>query len=479
MPGYQLSYEEHAAIYSAALVILFRAVREVAPWLIQQLPPVVCRRLVIYCAGLCLLRKYQTSLGIARQLGGCSHDALTRLMQSTQWTVRQLMLSCVQIALTIASGTPQPCWLILDDVILPKSSSKKMRAAYWDYDYVHDRNIRCLRVVVVCWTNGLITIPVAWALWHKKGCAYLQETGKRFRTKNELARLLVYGLVRKGLPFDFLLFDSWYAGAEHLRWYHRRGIHFVTALKNNRTVRLLGVPLSQRPQRIRKDTPVWTTSTPYQLAGEHPASRDYHYYPALGCRTRRWEITLEGFQDVLSLVCIKNYAANPTFQDLVTPAEKKQKDPNKYLLTNDTDLSVVEIVTWYRRRWSIEVLFRDCKQFLGLSAYQGQTVETHARHIACVFFSYVLMQQMKPSAQSASRKAHTLTLGHVKEWLNRQYLLRTSCTPRSEVSVIPLSRLSEPQLIALLEEAETLEETKNPDSSQLQHYKYIELMMAS
>jgi len=57
------------------------------------------------------------------------------------------------------------------------------------------------------------------------------------------------------------------------------------------------------------------------------------------------------------LGCIKNYATDPAFKDLVTKVEKKQKDPNKYLLTNDTSLRVVQIVTWYRRRWAIEVLF--------------------------------------------------------------------------------------------------------------------------
>lgn len=476
---YTLSYDEHAAIYSAALLVLFRAAMEFAPWLTQQLPQVIYRRVIIYCAGLCVLRKYNTCFGIARQLGGCSHDALNRLFKSNQWRASQLMLMCLQTALMVASGTPWSCWLIIDDVILPKASSKKMQAAYWDYDYVHEKNIRCLRVVVVCWTNGLIKIPVAWALWHKKESSYLKETHKKFRTKNQLARLLVYGLLRKGLSFDFLLFDSWYAGTEHLLWYHRHGIRFVTAIKNNRNVRLLWVPLSQRPLRPRKNTSLWVTTNPYQLAQEHPHTRDYHYYPAIDCRTRRWEITLEGFSDSLSLVCIKNYATNPAFKDLVTKAEKKQKDPNKYLLTDDTTLSVVEIVTWYRRRWSIEVLFRDCKQFLGLSAYQGQTVDAHTRHIACVFFSYVLMEQMKPYAAYAPVPANTLTVGQVKEWLNRQYLLNTPCMPVAQVAMVPLSRFSETELMDLLEKPYLLVETKNSDKTQSQLYQFMKLKTAA
>lgn len=479
MSGYDLSYEEHAAIYSAALLILFRATKEFAPLLVQQVSDVVYRRVVIYCAGLCVLRKYQTCLGISRQMGGCSHDALNRLINSTKWSASQLMILCLQTALTLAAGTPQPCWLILDDVILPKTASKKMLAAYWDYDYVHDKNIRCLRVVVLCWTNGIIKIPVAWALWHKRGCAYLKETKKKFRTKNELARLLVYVVQRKGLPFDYLVFDSWYAGVEHLAWYHKRGILFVTATKNNRNVRLLWCLLSQRPLRVRKDTQRWMTSTPHKLAQQHPHTREYHYYPAIGCRTRRWKITLEGFPDILSLVCIKDYATNPAFRDIITPGEKNQKDPNKYLLTNDLSLTVVGIVTWYRRRWSVEVFFRDCKQFLGLSAYQGQTVDAHLRHIACVFFSYVLMEQMKAYVTPAQEQANTLTIGQVKEWLNHQYLLKTPHTSVSQVAMVSLSRFSEEELIVLLEEADLLVETENQDGSDIQHYQYIELKPAA
>ena len=479
MYGDRLSYEAHAMIYSAALVVLFRAAKEVAPWLIQQLPHQVYRRVLIYCAGLCALRKYQTCLGITRQLGGCSHDALNRLLHSTTWTAGQLMVVCLQTARTLATGCPGICWLIVDDVILPKSSSKKMIAAYWDYDYVHDRNIRCLRVVVVCWTDGVIKIPVAWALWHKKDGAYLRQTNTKFRTKNQLARVLVYWVRRQGLPFDYLLFDSWYAGVQHLRWYHRRGIRFVTAIKNNRTVRLLSIPTDQRPLVVRKTTRCWVTSTPHQLASAHPHSRDYHYYPAIDGRTRRWEITLEGYSECLSLVCIKNYATIPAFKALVTKAEKKQKDPNKYLLTNDPSLTVVQIVEWYRRRWAIEVLFRDCKQFLGLCACQGQTVDAHSRHIGCVFFSYVLSEQMKAYAAPTLDQAHTLTIGQVKEWLNTQYLLRPPYTPVSEVTMVGLSRFSEADLMELLEQTNLPPETTNQPTPAPQHYKYIELTKAA
>lgn len=56
-----------------------------------------------------------------------------------------------------------------------------------------------------------------------------------------------------------------------------------------------------------------------------------------------------------------------------------------------------------------QALFRLMGKILGLCAYQGQTVDAHLRHIGCVFFSYVLMEQMKAYAIPTPEKANTLT----------------------------------------------------------------------
>lgn len=446
-----LSYNDHAAIYSAALLIIFQITAVSIPYLSLRFSDHIYRRIVIYCAGLCFCQKHQTALGIAREIGGCSHDALTRMLNSSTWTAAQLMTFCFQAAMSIATASPSPCWLILDDVILPKKNTTKIMAAYWDHDYVNNQNIPCIRVVVLCWTNGLIKIPVSFLLWHKKTSIYLKETGQKYRTKNELARIMVYLAIRNNLPFDFLLFDSWYAGVKHLKWYHDHGILFVTATKNNRKFRLLEVSLGMRPQRIHKNTEVWHEKSPKQLAGEHPHTRDYHYYSAIKCRTRRWEVCLKGFPSILSLICIKNYVNEPVFKKFVKPVDRTQRDPNKYLLTNDPTLTVVEIVKWYRRRWGIEVLFRDCKQNLGLNACQAQSVRAHNHHIACVFFSYVLMEKMKNHIPSPQTEAKTLTIGQVKKWLRNQYLIIEKDEPDEPTDAYKsINKFSEKELIQLL-----------------------------
>ena len=420
-----LSYDEHAMIYSADLVVVFRMMSGSAPALSVQLCTSMYRPLIVYCTGLCLLRKHQTCRGMAQRVGGASHDALTRLLNHGPSFVAIVMMHCVQTALQLSSGWMGPCWLILDDVILPKPYAKQMFAAYFDYDHVADRPVRCLRVVVLCWTNGWIKVPVAFALWHKRGGAYLEETGHKFRTKNQLARILVWQVHRRGLPFDYVVFDSWYTSAENLIAFHRWGLAFVGALKSNRTLRQIAFPLDEAPKTKKKNRthPLWKEMSATQWAGQYPHSRDYHRYDQIACRARRWCVFVKDVDFVLTLVCIKNYAKTKTFKKMLTPADKKAKDPNKYLVTNRCERTTVQIIQRYQNRWAVECLFRDCKQHLGLCAYQGQSVDAHQRHIACVFFAYVMMELLKDQTQPIPPKAHTLSIGDVKTWLERQYLL--------------------------------------------------------
>ena len=468
MSNINSSYNEHAIIYSGALVIIFQTTAVAVPYMVMSFSEHIYRRIVIYCAGLSFCQDHQTALGISRELGGCSHDALTRMLNSNTWTSGQLMIFCFQLAMSVATGSPGLSWLILDDVILPKKNTKKIIAAHWDHDYVNGKNIPCVRVVVLCWTNGIIKIPVSFLLWHKKNSIYLEENNKKYRTKNELARIMVYLASRNNLRFDYLLFDSWYAGAEHLKWYHEHGILFVTAIKNNRKVRLLDVPLDMKPKRIHKKTPVWVEKSPKQFAGEHPHSRDYHYYSAIKSRTRRWEVTMKGFPGFLSLICIKNYVKNPAFKNMVKPVDKKQRDPNKYLLTNDPTLTVVEIVKWYRRRWAIEVLFRDCKQNLGFNACQAQSVRAHEHHIACVFFSYILLEKLKTSIPSSEKKAKTPTIGQVKEWIRKQAIIVEKKFPtQKQMPYKQVDKFSENELIQLLKNLENALVTGKSDTLNL------------
>jgi len=300
----------------------------------------------VYVSGLVTLEKKQTQSRIAKTIGHIAHDALNRLAD-------MLPILCAQMAVGITSlitGIYETGYIILDDTIVPKPFSRFVAGTYVDYDHTQKRHIRCHRIVVVIWTNGIIYIPVAFAFWHHRDFV------RKYRTKNQIARILVYYVVRHGIVFSYLTFDNWYAAKQNLRFFDKLSIKFVTRLRNNTWV----VNENER-QKIQK-------MTKYEC----------HYYGKLNAYVRHFWVKYPGF-GIGSLAIVKN---------------DKHEEPGKtkYLFTNDLSLTNREIVLRYRSRWHVEVFFRTCKQNFGLTACQAQMMPQVILHVRMVFLAYVLTQ---------------------------------------------------------------------------------------
>ena len=176
--------------------------------------------IAVYVSGLTVLERKQTQSRIARTMGHVTHDALNRLAGELQGLYEHMAVCIV----TLITGIHNTGYIILDDTVVPKPFSRLVAGTYVDYDYTQKRHIRCHRIVVVIWTNGIIYIPVAFAFWHHRDFV------RRYRTKNQIARILIYYVVRHHIPFSYLAFDNWYASKQNLRFFHKLGITFVTRL---------------------------------------------------------------------------------------------------------------------------------------------------------------------------------------------------------------------------------------------------------
>lgn len=431
----QLPIETHAAIYSVALIIVFKLIGMLFANIPQLISGCIYQSFIVFLTGICIRDKNQSAHGIAEFFGLNSHDALTRMLYHKSWSASLVMLELLNHAIQLSTATTVHSWLIVDDVILPKRRSDKTDGVDWDYDYVNGQYIRCLRLVVVAWSNGLITLPVAFALYYKKGSRYLVKHHQKFRTKNQLAQILVYQIKRKRLQFDFLTFDSWYASAENFMFFNRLNIIFITAIKSNRKLRLPYNPLTNKPKRQRK-YPQWFQLTGSQWAAQKPYVRDYNYYRTVAARARQALVLVDRINLLLKLVCIKDYAHNKAFHDIQTKADKRAKDPNKYLVTNDLNLTIPQIIQGYRKRWTIEVLFRDCKQHLALGKCQARkSVDPHLRHTAIVFLAYTLLELMKSKNYYADVNK---TIGAVKRYLQNQQLIYIN----GQYQIVDLSKIN-------------------------------------
>lgn len=300
-----------------------------------------------YISGLVALEKKQTQSRIAKTIGYVTHDALNRLAD-------MLPMLCTQMAAGMTSlitGIYETGYIILDDTIVPKPFSRFVAGTYVDYDHTQKRHVRCHRIVVVIWTNGAIYIPVAFAFWHHRDFV------SRYRTKNQIARILIYYVVRHHIPFSYLTFDNWYASKQNLRFFDKLDIKFVTRLRNNTWI--IHEADANEKQKIQK-------LTKYEC----------HHYSNLNAYVRHFQVKYPGF-GTGSLAIVKN---------------DKHEEPGrtKYLFTNDLSLTNREIVLRYRSRWHVEVFFRTCKQNFGLTACQAQMMPQVILHARMVFLAYVL-----------------------------------------------------------------------------------------
>ena len=438
MQSYPLtpSPEEFAQVGAAAILLTYRLIFSVFPDLVTRMPNRVATGFIFVIAGMMCIPKNQTIHRIAKQLGLASHDTLERVVMEKSWTVANIMSVLITYALTCSTGTPSMGYLILDDVIVPKRYAKKLAYAYWDYDYVNRKKIRCMRVVLLLWTNGYIKLPVGYALWHKKNSAFLTERGLDYRTKNELAMELVTRAVECHIQFEYLSFDSWYASRANLRYLHNDlHIKFVTALKCTTNIRFV---IDAESEKIKGDCSKRYDTLQCQILAERFPVTRCHPYKQIDARARGFLISFRCVSDQLRLVLVRNYARSQYLRGIVKG--KKKRHPHKYILTNMTDLTVVEIVQRYRARWSVETFFRDIKQHVGLGRLKGRTVEHAERHIALVLFAYVCLELTKDAFATSRLPKNKMTIGDVKLALSKHFV---QCS-KTEVGiqVMPLAPMT-------------------------------------
>jgi hypothetical protein len=358
---------------------------------VPYIPAKLILRVAVFTAGLTVLDRKQTQSNIAKTLGHVTHDDLNHLANNIKDMFQHIVMSVIPIIISVSG----PGYLILDDVIIPKPFAHWMSAAYVDYDCTQKRHIVCQRIVIVIWTNGLIYIPLAFTFWHQKDFV------RRYRTKNQIARILVYWVVRHNIPFSYLTFDNWYASKQNMRFFNGLGIKFVTRLREN----------------------TWIIYDDIEKKVSKLIKCECHYYGKLNAYVKRFLVKYPSF-DMGYLAIVK---------------KDKHDEPGrtKYLFTNDLSLTNTEIVLRYRSRWHIEIFFRTCKQYFGLSACQAQMMPQVIHHVRMVFLAYTLTQLLMTNK--------TMSMEQKQKHLRSLHCLRMSdeapklVSMQNDGSLIPIS----------------------------------------
>lgn len=407
-------------VFPFALITLAKLISFTYPRLMHSLQRSAQVAFVSLLWGVTFLDKHSNPTGTAKKLGKFSHDRLQRLRNNSFLTATVIMLELLQQALELMTVAPHSqTMLILDDVLIPKPYAKCIQGAYWDHDHALDIPCFGIRVVVLLWSNGSFAVPVAFLVWHKRQNPMPSFAPRRYRSKNELARILVYWVYRKGLNFCVLTFDSWYSKEENLILFNRLGIVWVTALAPNRWFRM---PLATPRKNPRGKPTTHDRLRCQDLAARYPGRECYSYYPALGLRAKAFVMDLTTKVRNLKLVIVKDYCQSPLFEQEAT-SKRRKKDPNRYLLTNCLDATAAWVIRCYIRRYQIEWAFREAKQHLALGACPATKFDAVTQHISLSFLGFASLQQLHANLPCEVKNG--LTLGECRRLLQQLYRVRT------------------------------------------------------
>ena len=302
-------------------------------------------------------------------------------------------------------------WVSIDDSLTAKDQGTTcLQAVDWHHD--HTKSVGKKQA----YTNGTQHVEVRiqlgnqayvydWGLYlREKTVRRLNRQRKKgqrlsFCSKYRIVRAILADLKQR-LPARFpvyVLFDSWYASNKLLKFCRRQGWHVICAIKSNRT--LDGVKLSEWNQRLKHQ--------PYTRV--NPAATDQRKRPYL-VRARRGKLKNVPFE-----VCV-----------LISKRHRGDKRP-KYFLCTDLSLSPQQILTFYQKRWPIEVDNYYVKQLLGLGDFRVQSYEAIEKWFAIIFLAYTFLQWRLNHAQPDERFKVVADVIRVHRQQHARLVLEAAC----------------------------------------------------
>ncbi|MDT2661123.1 transposase [Enterococcus hulanensis] len=258
---------------------------------------------------------------------------------------------------------------IIDDSMYERPNGKKVELSALQFDHAKHRWTRGFRFLTLGWSDGNSVLPVSFSLLsgkknQVKPSTYDQRSnsGKRkaqaLRKGTEVAIELLASALKTGHQADYVLFDSWFFSPKMFRNIRQLELHSIAIVKrsckfyyefNGKKMDVKEIFRSEKKRRGRSR---------YLLSVMASA------------------VFEDGEKLPIKLVYVRN--------------RSNRKD---YLVLASTDVTLDEdeIIRLYGKRWSIEVYFKMCKQYLHLSKYQGIIYDGIFAHTVLVAISYMLL----------------------------------------------------------------------------------------
>jgi SRSO17 transposase len=216
----------------------------------------------------------------------------------------------------------------------------------------------------------------------------------QFQTKLALAIELVRKALDRKLPFNVVVFDSWYLAEELVLVLAELEKDWVSMLKRNRNL--------ETNSFVLKDA----TGQPVCFAGPHIKVGDLvpHIPPSAYRAVRVGEQTYWCFTMTARLPSLGKVRLVISF------ATAELTGTYVVLVSNRLEWSALRIIATYLLRWPVETFYQDGKSYLGLNDYRMRSAEAIKNHWCLVFvaYSFLHLACLPPPLMKASLPVKTI-----------------------------------------------------------------------
>jgi DDE superfamily endonuclease len=333
---------------------------------------------------LCLGPRTLSEVWQVCSLRGIRHfTAIYHLFHSAQWDWDELGTLLVLLVLVhlIPSGY---VWIVVDDTLCHKRGAKVAFGGFF-LDAVRSSKRRkvfsfgvnhVVLGLVVCLPfrpDRYHCLPVLWRVFRKKGLAGHQ---KRTTLAADMARLAADLMPSRDVV---LVADSAYVNAAVLR-NRPANLQMIGPLPLKAALyELPGEPWpGQRGRRRKKGNRLLTPRQLFEDTTACPAVEQLVTFPGKSKRLR--------VQVLPQVLWYTGCKTDPV--QVVLVRDPSGSWPDTALLCTQVGLNVTEVIQGYSRRWSVEVMFHDSKQYLGFQDPQVWSQRSVERAHTLAWFCY-------------------------------------------------------------------------------------------
>lgn len=347
------------------------------------------RHFTTYVTGLVTAEKGQKNvMDIADgAVGGRHQSSLNRFLTRRRWPLRRVDHLRLRGALPRREGGI----LVLDDSVVEKEGTHIQGCGYL-YDHSQGRTVWGHSLVSTFYSNGDAQVPMHLSPYVKVEDA--PHLGVPFRTKIQMATDLLERDLQWVQP-EAVAFDSWYFAKELVDLLSAKEQQWVTEARRNRLVRV-----GEEWVQLRA------------LFRSLPKEAFHHIQEEVEERRYRW--MWEGVVEMKNVGEVK----------LVLLRTRRNSRGFRALVSNDVEMGGSDLLKLYKRRWDIEVQYRDCKQHLGMGEYQMRSIRGIVTHLSLVFLAYTLLKNAWCSPFLSAILDGVRTIGKACERLKRWVLER-------------------------------------------------------